>query len=255
MAGLVDGKVALVSGAGSGIGRATALALARDGAKVAVADVVDTAGQETVRMIQEAGGTALYVHLDVTNEEQWKQAVQEVVREFGKLDVLVNNAGIARVENVENESLEGFNKLIAVNETGVFLGMKTAIPEMRRVGSGSIINISSIYGTVGGSGDSVAYHAAKGAVRLMTKNAAIRLAKQNIRVNSIHPGFIETPMVQSVTSDPAAAQMHQFILNMTPMGRLGKPEEVANAIVFLASDRASYMTGSEVYVDGGWTAW
>jgi NAD(P)-dependent dehydrogenase (short-subunit alcohol dehydrogenase family) len=176
--------------------------------------------------------------------------VAHTVREFGRLDVLVNNAGIGTFPDVEQETIEGWNRLIGINETGVWLGMRAAVPRMRKAGGGSIINVSSIFGAVGGFGASIAYHASKGAVRLMTKNAAIRYAKEGIRVNSVHPGFIDTPIVAVVKG----TDTETLILNNTPMGRMGRSEEVAEVIAFLASDRASYMTGSEVYVDGGWTA-
>jgi NAD(P)-dependent dehydrogenase (short-subunit alcohol dehydrogenase family) len=186
----------------------------------------------------------------VSREAAWKRVVGRTVREFGRLDILVNNAGIGTFPDVEQETLEGWNRLIGINETGVWLGMRAAVPRMRTGGGGSIINVSSIFGAVGGFGGSIAYHASKGAVRLMTKNAAIRYAKEGIRVNSVHPGFIDTPMVAVVKG----TDTETLINNTTPMGRMGRSEEVAEVIAFLASDRASYMTGSEVYVDGGWTA-
>jgi NAD(P)-dependent dehydrogenase (short-subunit alcohol dehydrogenase family) len=163
---------------------------------------------------------------------------------------LVNNAGIGTLSDCEEETVEGWDRLTAINQRGVWLGMRAAVPEFRKVGGGSIINLSSIFGAVGGFGGSIAYHASKGAVRLMTKNAAIRYAKEAIRVNSVHPGFIDTPMVAQVKG----TEIEQLIVNNTPMGRMGRSEEVAQVIAFLASDAASYMTGSEVYVDGGWTA-
>jgi NAD(P)-dependent dehydrogenase (short-subunit alcohol dehydrogenase family) len=176
--------------------------------------------------------------------------VREVVAEHGRLDVLVNNAGIGTFPDVEAETREGWDELIAINQTGVWLGMKHAGPAMRDSGGGSIINLSSIFGAVGGFGGSIAYHASKGAVRLMTKSAALHWATDGVRVNSLHPGFIDTPMVAPVKG----GDVEQLILAATPMGRLGRAEEVGAAVAFLASDDASYMTGSEVYVDGGWTA-
>jgi NAD(P)-dependent dehydrogenase (short-subunit alcohol dehydrogenase family) len=250
MAKELKGRVALVTGAARGIGAATARQLAADGAAVVLTDVIDDEGEALTAAIAAGGGTARYVRLDVSREAAWKRVVSRTVREFGRLDILVNNAGIGTFPDVEQETLEGWNRLIGINETGVWLGMRAAVPRMRTGGGGSIINVSSIFGAVGGFGGSIAYHASKGAVRLMTKNAAIRYAKEGIRVNSVHPGFIDTPMVAVVKG----TDTETLINNTTPMGRMGRSEEVAEVIAFLASDRASYMTGSEVYVDGGWTA-
>lgn len=178
------------------------------------------------------------------------RVVEKTVAEFGGLHVLVNNAEIGTMPDIGAETRRGWDRLIAINQTGVWLGMKTAAPGIRASGGGSIVNVSSIFGAVGGFGGSIAYHASKGAVRLMTKNAAIRYAKEGIRVNSVHPGFIDTPMIEQVKGTP----VEQAILANTPMGRLGTPAEIGAVIAFLASDTASYMTSSEVYVDGGWTA-
>jgi NAD(P)-dependent dehydrogenase (short-subunit alcohol dehydrogenase family) len=246
----LKGRVALVTGAARGIGAAAARTLAAEGAVVVVTDVIDDEGEALAAQITAAGGTATYMRLDVAREAAWKRVVARAVREYGRLDILVNNAGIGTFPDVEQETLDGWNNLIGVNQTGVWLGMRAAVPRMRKTGGGSIINISSIFGAVGGFGASVAYHASKGAIRLVTKNAAIRYAREGIRVNSVHPGFIDTPMVAVVKGTDVETE----ILNNTPIGRLGRSEEVAEVIAFLASDRASYMTGSEVYVDGGWTA-
>jgi len=256
MQGGMKGKVALVTGGARGIGKAACERLARDGAAIAVTDVLDDEGNAVAAAILNAGGRAIYIHHDVASEAAWAAAVDRAVKELGGLHVLVNNAGIARNEHVELETLEGFNQVIAINQAGAWLGMKAAAPAIKRSGGGSIINISSIYGAVGGSGDAIAYHGSKGALRLMTKSAAIHYAKEKIRVNSIHPGFITTPMVAPFLApvDGKPSPMHEFVVTHTPMGRLGEPMEVANAIAFLASDESSYMTGSEVYVDGGWTA-
>jgi NAD(P)-dependent dehydrogenase (short-subunit alcohol dehydrogenase family) len=256
MQGNLKGKVALVTGGARGIGKAACERMARDGAAIAVTDVLDDEGNAVAAAIQKQGGRAIYVHHDVSSEKDWSAAVDRTVRELGGLHVLVNNAGIARLEDVEEETLEGFNRLIAINQTGAWLGMKAAVPAMRRAGGGSIINISSIYGAVGGSGNAIAYHGSKGALRLMTKSAALRYAKEKIRVNSVHPGFITTPMVAPFLKpvDGKPSPMLSYVTTNSPMGRLGEPEEVASAIAFLAGDDASYMTGSEVYVDGGWTA-
>ena len=246
----MNGKVALVTGAARGIGAASARRLAESGATVILTDVIDDEGQALADALQADGHTAVYRHLDVADETAWASVVAETAKEFGRLDVLVSNAGIGTMEDVEAETLEGWNRLIGINQTGVWLGMRAAIPVMRQGGSGSIINVSSIFGAVGGFGGSIAYHASKGAVRLMTKSAAIRYATEGIRVNSIHPGFIDTPMIEQIKG----TEVEQLIVSNTPMGRLGRSEEVAEVIAFLASDAASYMTGSEVYVDGGWTA-
>lgn len=251
MRGLKD-KVAIVTGGAhpGGIGGAAARRLVEEGAKVVISDVDDDHGKA---LAQELG--AVYVHHDVSSEADWQTAVQTAVQRYGGLHILVNNAGIGTFADVEQETLEGYNKVIAINQTGVWLGMKYALPEMRKAGGGSIVNISSIFGAVGGFGGSVAYHAAKGAVRLMSKNAALRYAKEGIRVNSVHPGFIDTPMLASVKSDdPAMQGLMQTILSMTPMARLGKPEELGALIAYLASSDSSYCTGAEFYADGGWTA-
>lgn len=254
--GRVRGKAAIVTGGARGIGAAACRLLAAQGASVLVTDVLDAEGEATAAAIRAGGGTAFYRHHDVSSEPEWALAVGEAVRRFGGLHVLVNNAAIARDQDVETESLEGWNRLLAINLTGTWLGMRAAAPAMRRAGGGSIVNVASIYGTVGGNGAAAAYHASKGAMRTMSKNAAIRYAKEGIRVNSLHPGFIETPMIAPFmkTPDGKPSDMARWIEAMTPLGRVGTPDEVANAIVFLSSDESSYMTGSEVYVDGGWTA-
>jgi NAD(P)-dependent dehydrogenase (short-subunit alcohol dehydrogenase family) len=246
----LEGKVAIVTGGARGIGAATSSVLATSGATVVVTDVLDDEGETLAGAIRESGCRAVYKHLDVSDEAQWQAVVATTGQEFGRLDILVNNAGIGTLADVETETREGFERTIAINETGVWLGMKHAVPELRRAGGGSIVNVSSIFGAVGGFGGSVAYHAAKGAVRLMTKNAALRYATESIRVNSIHPGFIDTPMVEMAKG----SEMETAILAQTPMARWGRPEEIGAAIAFIASDAASFMTGSEVYVDGGWTA-
>ena len=248
--GEVAGKVAIVTGGSSGIGAATAQALARHGATVVITDVADAPGEALSAELIREGATARYRHLDVALAEAWEDIVASTEERYGRLDILVNNAGIGSMADVETETLEGWERVIAVNQTGVWLGMRAAIPAMRRAGGGSIVNVSSIFGAVGGFGSSVAYHAAKGAVRLMSKDAALRYAKEGIRVNSIHPGFIDTPILAPIEGTP----FEQAILAGTPMGRLGRPEEIGEVIAFLASDRASYVTGAEFFVDGGWTA-
>jgi NAD(P)-dependent dehydrogenase (short-subunit alcohol dehydrogenase family) len=248
--GEVAGKIAVVTGGSSGIGAATARALSTHGATVVVTDVADAAGEELTAELVREGATARYRHLDVALAEAWEDIVASTEERYGRLDILVNNAGIGSMPDVESETLEGWERVIAVNQTGVWLGMRAVVPAMRRAGGGSIVNVSSIFGAVGGFGSSIAYHAAKGAVRLMSRNAAIRYAKEGIRVNSIHPGFIETPILAPIQGTP----FEEAIVSGTPMGRLGRPEEIGEVIAFLASDRASYITGAEIFVDGGWTA-
>ena len=254
--GRLAGKVALVTGGARGIGLAACRKLAEEGAAVAMTDVLDSEGMTETETLILQGARALYHHHDVSREEEWAAAVEATVTAFGTLHVLVNNAAIARNDDVEAETLEGFRQVSAVNTTGAWLGMKAVIPHLRRAGGGSIVNIASIYGTIGGSGHAIAYHASKGALRIMTKSAALRYATEGIRVNSVHPGFIETPMVAPLLEpvDGKPSPFLGFILGSTPMRRLGRPDEVANAIAFLAGDESSYMTGSELYVDGGWTA-
>ena len=249
MPGRLDGKVALISGGARGQGAAEGKLFATEGAKVVLGDVIDAEGQQTAREIEAAGGTAVYLHLDVTQEADWQGAIDTTVQRFGKLDILVNNAGILRVEGLEATTLEIWNQVFAVNQTGVFLGMKFAVPAMRAAGGGSIINISSVAGLVGGGG-ATAYQASKGAVRILTKSVATEYAKENIRCNSIHPGLITTLMVTEGI-DPEAQKM---IEQMTPLGRAGSADEIANGALFLASDESSYMTGAELVLDGGMTA-
>lgn len=243
-------RVAIVTGGARGIGAATVRELAAGGAAVVIGDLLDQEGQALAQELCDEGFDVHFHHLDVTSEEGWAEAVRGTVALFGRLDVLVNNAGIGTFEDVEQETVAGWTKVIDVNQKGVWLGMRAVIPAMRRAGGGSIVNVSSIFGAVGGFGGSVAYHATKGAVRLMTKNAAIRYAKEGIRVNSVHPGFIDTPMVEMAKG----TEMETAILAGTPIGRWGRPEEIGSVIAFLSGPGAAYMTGSEVYVDGGWTA-
>ncbi len=252
----LEGKVALISGGARGMGAAEARLFAREGASVVIGDVLEEEGRRVEAQIGEAGGQALFLSLDVTSESDWSNAVAAAVSRFGKLDVLVNNAGVTGAGGgggpvmVEETTVEVWDRIMDVNAKGVFLGTKAAIPEMRRAGGGSIINISSIYGLVG-SGGSSAYHASKGAVRLLTKATAIQYAGEGIRANSVHPGFIETPMTAAIRADP---DRNRRMLSGTPLGRLGVPDDVAYGVLFLASDESSFMTGSELVIDGGWTA-
>ena len=246
----VAGKVALISGGARGIGAASARLMVREGAAVVIADLLEAEGRQTQAEIAEAGGQGLLIRLDVTSEEDWQAAVQATVARYGKLDVLVNNAGISHRTGVEETDVDAWDQVMDVNVRGVFLGTKAAIPEMRKAGGGSIINISSIYGIVG-SATSAAYHASKGAVRIFTKSTAIQYAGEGIRVNSVHPGFVDTPMTERFHADP---EVWQTRLDRTPIGRLGVPEDIATGILYLASDESSFVTGSELVIDGGMTA-
>ncbi len=246
----VAGKVALVSGGARGIGAAAAKLLAQEGATVVLADVLEGEGRATAAQIGEAGGRAVFMRLDVTDEENWRQVIAATVAAYGKLDVVVNNAGISGRAAVAETEVETWDRVMAVNGKGVFLGVKLAIPELRKAGGGSIINISSIYGIVG-SETSAAYHASKGAVRIFTKSAAIQYAKDGIRVNSVHPGFVDSPMTAAAHALP---EVHNLRVGRTPLGRMGTPEDIAAGILYLASDESSFVTGSELVIDGGMTA-
>lgn len=247
----LQGKVAFISGGARGMGAAEARLFASEGAKVAIADVLDDEGRKIEAEINETGGECIYLHLDVTSESQWQQAIQDAVSRFGKLDILVNNAGISAHGKIEDVTVEEWDRVMDINGKGVFLGTKTAIPEMRKAGGGSIINISSQLGLVGTDISSPQYQASKGAVRIFTKTAAIQYAKEGIRVNSVHPGPINTPMTEARRANP---EIYKLMLSRIPMGRYGEPQEVANAVLYLASDESSYVTGSELVIDGGWTA-
>lgn len=256
--GQVSGKVALVTGAASGIGRATALTLGREGAAVMVTDLNQAGAEAVAAEIGAAGGKAQAMGQDTTDEDRWQAVITATEAAFGKLDVLVNNAGIAIAGPIETYSLADWRKQQAVNVDGVFLGVKHAIPAMRRAGGGSIINISSIAGLRGNRSGLGAYSATKGAVRLFTKTAALEVAKDKIRVNSVHPGIIETPIWDAILPGGEAGR-NAGDLNVrarasVPTGVLGQPQDIANGILFLASDQSSYMTGSELVIDAGVTA-
>lgn len=246
----VAGKVALVSGGARGIGAAAAKLLAQEGAAVVLGDVLEKEGRETEAQIVEAGGRATFMPLDVVSEENWRQVIAATVAAYGKLDVVVNNAGVSGRAAVAETEVETWERVMAVNGKGVFLGTKAAIPELRKAGGGSIINISSIYGIVG-SETSAAYHASKGAVRIFTKAAAIQYAADGIRVNSVHPGFVDSPMTAAHHGVP---EVHELRISRTPLGRMGTPEDIAAGILYLAADESSFVTGSELVIDGGMTA-
>jgi NAD(P)-dependent dehydrogenase (short-subunit alcohol dehydrogenase family) len=245
------GKVALISGGARGMGAAEARLFAREGARVVIGDIRETEGKTVADDIATAGGEAAFVRLDVTSEEDWQQAVKVAASRFGKLNVLVNNAGIGGGSRIEDTTVEAWDRVMDINAKGVFLGTKAAIPAMRRAGGGSIVNISSQLGLVGMAESSPQYQASKGAVRLLTKTTALQYAGDGIRANSVHPGPILTPMTEQRRADPAH---YARMLSRIPLGRYGEAEEVAYAVLYLASDESAFVTGSELVIDGGWTA-
>jgi NAD(P)-dependent dehydrogenase (short-subunit alcohol dehydrogenase family) len=242
------GKVAMITGGASGMGRSEATIFAREGARVVVADLLEDEGKATATAI---GDAARFVRLDVTSETEWQAAVAAAEREFGRLDILVNNAGISGTYQPDLTSTEAWDRVMDVNAKGVFLGMKHAVPAMQRAGGGAIVNISSISGFAGQHGVHMAYNASKGAVRIMTKTAAVQWAADNIRVNSVHPGFMPAMRTSVGSANP---EWRAKVLRAVPMKREGRVEEVAHAVLFLASDEASYITGTELVVDGGFLA-
>ena len=244
----LEGKVALITGGASGMGASEAEIFAREGAKVVVADVLEAEDRKVADGLGKAG---LFVRLDVTSEAGWQEALAAAGSTFGKLDVLVNNAGISGTFDPDTLSTSAWDRLMDVNAKGVFLGMKHVIPLMERAGGGAIVNISSVSGFVGQVGIHMAYNASKGAVRLMTKSAAVQYARSGIRVNSVHPGVLPAMRSSKATADPT---FRAKMLSGVPMRREGRVEEVAYAVLFLASDEASYITGTELVVDGGWLA-
>lgn len=243
----------LITGASGGLGAEICRRLAAEGARLVAADLpgpaLDSALDSALAGLE--GGRHLAVALDVSSEDDWRAAVGRVERELGGLDVLVNNAAIGSLKTVEDEDREQWDQVMAVDATGVWMGMKHAGPLIERSGGGAIVNVASILGSTGGLGNSVSYAAAKGAVRTMTKNAALHWATRGVRVNSLHPGFIETPQLLERYE---GSERHRAMVANTPMGRLGRPAEIAGVVAFLGSDDAGYMTGAEVYADGGWTA-
>jgi len=243
--GKLDGKVALISGAARGQGEAQARLFAKEGAAVTLADVLDDDGERVAASIADTGGQAIYQHLDVRDEDGWRAAVQRTVDEFGALQILINNAGIFRFGRIEDLALDDYLEVIQINQVGVLLGMKAAIPALRAAGGGAIVNTSSTAGLIGFAGGA-AYVASKWAVRGMTKVAALELGPDNIRVNSVHPGPIDTPMIAGLSLGVGR--------NQQPIARVGTVDEVAKLMLFLASDDSSYCTGSEFVIDGGGVA-
>ena len=249
--GRLDGKVALISGGARGQGAAEAKLFVREGAKVVFGDILDAEGQQVEAEIRASGGEATYVHLNVTSETDWRAAVDAAVNAYGKLDILVNNAGIVVRKDLESTTVDDWDHVMAVNAKGVFLGTKAAIPAMKQAGGGSIVNISSGAGIAPSPGTPASYAATKGAVRIFSKGTAVQYAKDNIRCNSVHPGPIDTPMIQEAQSDPAQRRAR---LQLIPLGRIGTAEDIAYGVLYLASDEAAFVTGSELVIDGGRTA-
>ena len=250
--GRLDGKVAFISGGARGMGAEEARLFAREGAKVAIGDILEEDGRRVEAEINESGGDCLFLRLDVTSEANWQDAIAATVSRFGALHILVNNAGIGGVGGlVEDTSVEEWELVMDINGKGVFLGTKAAIPEMQAAGGGSIINISSQLGIVATDNTSPMYHASKGAVRILTKSTAIQFAPDGIRANSVHPGPVVTAMTERRREDPEAFALMR---SRIPLGRFAEPIEIANAVLYLASDESGYVTGSEVVVDGGWVA-
>ena len=244
-------KVALISGGARGLGAAMATLFAREGAKVVIGDVLEVEGRQTAAQISETGGACLFVRLDVTSEAEWRQAVASTVTRFDKLNVLVNNAGTCRFALLEEVTGEQWDRDLDMNAKGAFLGTKHAIPEMRKAGGGSMINIASVAALKGTMGTSCTYHASKAAMRLLTKSAAIQFAKEGIRVNSILPSNIETRMIAHFLQEE---ESRQDLYNSIPLGHAGQPEDVAYGALYLASDESSFVTGSDLVIDGGETA-
>ena len=246
----LEGKVAMVTGGANGMGAEECRLFAQEGARVAIADIREEDGKRVEAEIAEAGGEAMFINLNVSDEDSWIAAVGQAVDRFGKLDILVNNAGISGSGETDFRSTDAWDRLLDINARGVFLGTKHAVAEMQKTGGGSIVNISSISGIVGQESVHPGYNASKGAVRLLTKATAVQHAKDGIRINSVHPGMMP-PMLTSFQRGDARRER---LVNDVPMQREGRTIEVANAVLFLASDEASYITGAELVVDGGFTA-
>jgi len=246
-----EGKVAIVTGGGSGIGRSCCLRLAEEGARVVVTDISEKRGEGTVEHIQRNGGEALFLGHDVSQEDQWESVLRQTSETYGGVDILVNNAGIYLIKPLAETTLQEWNNLMAINVTGVFLGMKHSAPAMAERGGGSIINMSSVAGLLGVAGHAL-YGASKGAVRIMTKDVAMEYASAQVRVNSVHPGYIDTGMAEYGAT--AAGTDIEGLGQMYPLGRIGEPEDVANMVLYLASEESRYVTGAEFVVDGGGSA-
>ena len=245
------GKVALISGGARGMGAAEARLFAREGARVVIGDVLEAEARAVEAEVRAKGGEAVFARLDVTREADWQQAVGVALRHFGALNVLINNAGIGGAGRLEDTTVEAWDRVMDVNAKGVFLGSKAVIPAMRQAGGGSIVNISSQLGLVGMADSSPQYQASKGAVRLLTKLTALQYAKEGIRANSVHPGPIVTPMTEKRRAEPA---IYESMVSRIPLGRYGEADEVAYGVLYLASDESAFVTGSELVIDGGWTA-
>ncbi|HIM91645.1 MAG TPA: glucose 1-dehydrogenase [Dehalococcoidia bacterium] len=245
------GKVAFISGGARGMGATEAKLFANEGAAVAIGDVLEEAGKRTEAEINQSGGQALFVSLDVTSEQSWLDAIGAAVAKFGKLDILVNNAGVSAHGMIEFTTEADWDRVMDVNSKGPFLGTKAAIPEMRKSGGGSIINISSQLGLVGTEMSSPQYQSSKGAIRLLTKTTALQYAPDGIRCNSVHPGPVNTDMTADSRGNPENLGK---MVGRIPMGRYGEPVEIANGVLYLASDESGFVTGSELVLDGGWTA-
>ncbi|MGE7825381.1 SDR family NAD(P)-dependent oxidoreductase [Paenibacillus sp. NPDC093718] len=248
--GRLDNKVAIITGAAGGMGKADALLFVQEGAKVAITDLQEDKIKDVVAEIEALGGEVIGFKHNVASEEDWVRVVDETVQKFGKIDILVNNAGVSNATPFMDLTVEGWEKTMSINVTSIFLGQKYVIPHMIEAGGGSIVNISSIAGLTGGSGAGP-YTASKGAVRMLTKATAVDFAKHNIRCNSVHPGYIETPMTVDLFKDE---HMMQWFQSQTPLPRLGKAEDIARGVLFLASDESSYITGVELPIDGGYFA-
>ncbi len=253
----LDGKVAIITGSAAGLtealmgfGGAAAWAFAREGASVVISDINEELGEQTAMQIRDSGAESIFCKLDVTSEKDWERCVETTIAQFGKIDILVNNAGTASRTPIEDTSIETWDSQMNVHAKGAFLGTRSVIPAMKHSGGGSIINVSSIFGIIG-SPSSTAYHAAKGSILAFTKATAIQYASANIRANSILPGYFDTPMSQAFSSEP---ELVRRWTESVPMNRFGRPEEVAGAMLYLASDEASYVTGIELVIDGGVTA-